>query len=283
MAEDFQRLTPGPSRQGIAWDVHLQTAAQKIFDQAYADVAQLGGVGAYGSPGWVRAWQANGAAWSIGSTLPFPDVAPFDFPMPQEGPAPGEIPFDQCANYRPDGESAIGHLKLKYANAPAGAIVSGGLTLAELITNTMISYNDEAARFGCRNVPFPEAAGLVPKPENYAPVPVVGPPVNTFTPEDGGPPVVLVDDGSNVPTGDPAGPPPPPPLPIPDPTPTPPGGGDSSGGPDAGGPSGGGPAGPVGDSGGGGSSTPAAAGSGSGLLLVAGAAALVLFLSKRKK
>lgn len=232
------RLTPTSVAPGqVVFDPALQAYAQKLYTQAYDEVDALGGdIDTFGSPAFQAAYKWNGTLWSIGVSIPFPTVLPEHFPGLVGGKAPGEIPFDQCANYRTDGLNELAVFEAKYKAYGENDVVSGGITKKEMRLNIKKAYNDESAAHGCSSIPFPEAVGWVPVAEHYPEVPTISPtPVNTFTPADGGPPVVLVDDGSNVPLDDPYTPPPRPPTVIPDPNDTTPntstGPDDSSSGP----------------------------------------------------
>lgn len=212
-----------------SWDTstadfkNLNAIGLQLWNESHAVDPSLGGEAQAGSSAWDYQFRQNGRANSIGVPLPFPNMDQWQafFPAYTEHAtvrdlAPGDYPFDQCANYRPDGLQAIAAMESKYRQYGENDVVSGGITKAQMRVNIMIDYNNEAAKFGCSSIPFPEAVGKVVTNETYAPVPVIGPPVNTFTPADGGPPVVLVDDGSNAPPYDPNNPPPRPPTVIPD-------------------------------------------------------------------
>jgi len=209
----------------------LDSIGQKIWNDAHTADAAFGKdltPPTPGTPRWDLWFDWNGRANSIGVPLPFPQFPDAFTWWPAYAPnaapqdvAPGEFGTpNPCDEYRINGLREISLLNQKFAAIPEGVVVTAGMTKEDMRVNIMLSYNEEAAAHACATTPFPEALGKQRKAEVYPIPPSVSPtPVNTFTPADGGPTVILDPDGSNVPPYMP--PPPPRPIPVDDVPPTP--------------------------------------------------------------
>lgn len=209
----------------------LVPVAQKIWSDAHnADPLPDTQIPAYGSDRY-RLWMEwNGKAWSIGTPLPFPLFPDLDvyFPGYRFGAtaaevAPGEVPFNQCDNYRTDGNLQLADYGQRYAALADTDILPGTvITKAQGRMNIKVEYNDAAKAYGCTTVPFPEALGQTRMTAEPPPVVAVdtgnadsgiGAPVpaGNSSPTGGGPVTVVRDT-----------PPPVIPPPLPRPLPTPP-------------------------------------------------------------
>lgn len=175
--------------------LNLNAAGEKIWNEAHAVDPSLGGTAAYGTPAWEYQFVQNGRANSIAVPLPFPQMIGWDIYFPgykadstKQDIAPGETPFDQCANYFTDGNLAVGSFNLKWAALGEGDYLPGTrLTKAMARDNVKIDTRTAAMAYGCTNLPFPEVAGktLAPEGATYNPPP---------------PPATLTD---GAPSGDP--------------------------------------------------------------------------------
>lgn len=160
----------------------LDAAGLKIWTDAHAEDARLfpGATDApYGSERWSLHFKWNGQANSIATPLPFPNMIGWETYFPQytatstkQDHAPGETPFNQCDNYRTDGNTALADFGFRYAALAETDYIPGTrLTKAQARTNIKVEYNEAAKAYGCTTTPFPEALGATRMPENPPPVP----------------------------------------------------------------------------------------------------------------
>lgn len=232
----FFRVDPSKNANAAMLDAY----GRKLWNDAHTADAAFGSDLTPPKPGTPRfeLWfDWNGRANSVGVPLPFPQFPDVFTWWPAYAPnatpqdvAPGEFGTpDPCDEYRINGLRDISIVNQKWAAIPEGVVVSAGMTKQNMRDNIMLSYNAEATSRGCSTIPFPEAVGKTMTAESYPVGPSAPPtPVNTFTPNDGGPTVILDPDGSNVPPYMP--PPPPHVIPTGDTPPTP----WTAGGPDDG-------------------------------------------------
>lgn len=184
--DEWVRLT-GYTKHPLAYVLEL-------YDNGLAAVAaSSGSIDTYQSPAWRAAWQANAAVWGVGHPLIFPTVnPPGDFPVSfrefnddgsvsYQPPAPGETPYDRCAEIRESAQRELWILEQNTAGLSDGDVVgSTGLTKAQMRRNIQLEFNATAATHGCA-APFPNVTGpwtpeQPPPPASPPPPPPSAPP-----------------------------------------------------------------------------------------------------------
>lgn len=228
------RFRPDPNSADVR---NIDAFGLALWNESHAVDPSLGGA-PYGSPQWDYQYRQNGRANSVGAPLPFPAMVGWESYFPaykadatKEDTAPGETPFNQCDNYRKDGDLALADFRLKHPGLALSATVPGTVaTRQQIEDNIRIDYNEAAKAFGCANVPYPEVQGktrvvadpppvVVPAPRpnllNGQPIPVTGggtpadatnadtaPAPAPTTPTGGGPPSVFTPGpAATVPAG----------------------------------------------------------------------------------
>jgi len=161
---------------------NLDKIGRQIWDESHLVDPSLGGA-AFGTPQWTYQFQQNGKANSISVPLPFPNMVNVLTYFPQYGPnatkedfAPGETPFDQCAQYKTDGATALVEFNTRYANVRDTDLLPGTvITKQQGVVNLKLDYNQASKAFGCSGLPFPEVDGMTPVAAD--PPPVLPPPL----------------------------------------------------------------------------------------------------------
>jgi hypothetical protein len=183
------RFRPDPN---TADTKNLLAAGLRIWNESHAVDPSLGGPDApYNSPAWRYQFQQNGKANSIGVPLPFPNMIGWEAYFPAYKPdatkqevAPGEAPFNQCDNYRKDGDLALADFRLKNPGLSMSDVVPGTVaTRAQIEDNIKINYNAAAKAYGCTRIPYPEADGKTVVQADPPPVVTPRPKPNTLNGE----------------------------------------------------------------------------------------------------
>ena len=183
-ANNGQSFRPDPNTQDTK---NLNALGEKIWNESHAVDATLGGA-AYGSKEWTYQFVQNGKANAISVPLPFPNMLGWEAYFPKYGAsptqqdfAPGETPFNQCDNYKSDGNLAVADFLLRYsAYRDTDTLPGTVITKAQGVTNVKVEYNQEAQAHGCTTVPFPEAVGATRVAAEAPPTPKPTPKPNTL-------------------------------------------------------------------------------------------------------